>query len=305
MQPVMRKFRNLLWVLIASLGLFSCNYPGFADLNTPPGPTATLPPPTSTPIPLAAYVNGEGITLEFFEAEIARFEQEKTRLGIDLATSPNYREQVLSALIDLKLLAQGARESGFEGGQDVIEARIADIQSSLGSQEAFETWLVENLYSIDSFRSALEEEILAAEMVARIAEAVSRSSEQVRARHILVATQDEAENLRVQIMGGKDFGEIAQGYSIDASTRPVGGDLGWFPEGYLLWPEVDLAVFELAPGELSQVIQSELGYHLVELLERGEHQLDYDAWLFVQENVVQDWITEQRELKDIETFIET
>jgi parvulin-like peptidyl-prolyl isomerase len=305
MQAVMCKFRNLLWVLIASLGLLSCNYPGFVDLNTPPGPTATLPPPTSTPVPLAAHVNGEGITLEFFEAEIARFEQEQTRLGIDLATYPNYREKVLWALIDLKLLAQGTREAGFEGGQDQIEARITDIQSSLGSQDAFETWLVENLYSLNSFRSALEEEILAAKMVASITEAVSRSSEQAHARHILVAKQDEAENLRVQIMGGKDFGEIARGYSIDASTRPVGGDLGWFPEGYLLWPEVDLAVFELAPGELSQVIQTELGYHLVELLERGEHQLDYDAWLFVQENVVQDWITEQRELKDIETFIES
>jgi parvulin-like peptidyl-prolyl isomerase len=63
-------------------------------------------------------------------------------------------------------------------------------------------------------------------------------------------------------------------------------------------------VFELAPGELSQVIQTELGYHLVELLERGEHQLDYDAWLFVQEKAIHDWLTEQRELKDVQTFIE-
>jgi parvulin-like peptidyl-prolyl isomerase len=305
MQPVMHMFRNLLWVLIISLGLFSCNYPGFANLNTTPSPTVTLPPPTSTPIPLAANVNGEGITFEVFEAEISRFEQEQTRIGIDLATIPDYREQVLWALIDLKLLAQGAEEAGFEGDQEEIDTRIADIHTSLGSQAAFEAWLVENLYSLDSFRSALEEEILAAQMVASITGAVSRNSEQVHARHILVATQDEADSLRTRILAGEDFGEIAREFSIDASTRPAGGDIGWFPEGYLLWPEVDLAAFGLAPGELSQVIQTELGYHLVELLERGEHQLDYDAWLFVQEKAIQDWLTEQRELKDIQTFIET
>jgi parvulin-like peptidyl-prolyl isomerase len=301
----MRKFRNLLWALIFSLGLISCNYPGFANLNTPPSPTSTSLPPTPTPVPLAAIVNGEGIMLEVFEAEVARFEHEQENIGIDLATIPDYREQVLWALIDLKLLAQGAKEAGFEGDQEEVETRIADIHASLGSQDAFETWLVENLYSHDSFRSALEEEILAAEMVARIVEDVSRITEQVHARHILVATLDEAENLRRRIDAGEDFGEIAREYSIDASTRPAGGDLGWFPEGYLLWPEVDLAAFELDPGELSQVIQTELGYHLVELLERGEHQLDYDARLFVQENAIQDWITEKRELKDIQTFIET
>jgi parvulin-like peptidyl-prolyl isomerase len=301
----MRKFRNLLWALIFSLGLISCNYPGFANLNTPPSPTSTSLPPTPTPVPLAAIVNGEGIMLEVFEAEVARFEHEQENIGIDLATIPDYREQVLWALIDLKLLAQGAKEAGFKGDQEEVETRIADIHASLGSQDAFETWLVENLYSHDSFRSALEEEILAAEMVARIVEDVSRNTEQVHARHILVATLDEAENLRRRIDAGEDFGEIAREYSIDASTRPAGGDLGWFPEGYLLWPEVDLAAFELDPGELSQVIQTELGYHLVELLERGEHQLDYDARLFVQENAIQDWITEKRELKDIQTFIET
>ena len=207
-------------------------------------------------------------------------------------------------MIDLKLLAQGAKEVGFEGDQEQIDTRITDIIASLGSQEAFESWLGGNFYNLDSFRRALEEEILAAEMVSSITAAVPRTSEQNHARHILVATQDEAENLRTRILAGEEFGKIAQEFSIDAITRPVSGDLGWFPEGYLLWPEVNLVLSELAPGELSQVIQTELGYHLVELLERGEHQLDYDAWLFLQEKAVQDWIAEQRELKDIQTFIE-
>ena len=110
-------------------------------------------------------------------------------------------------------------------------------------------------------------------MVSQIAATITQSAEQVRARHIVVATQDEAVELRVRIVGGESFYELAQIFSLDASTRPAGGDLGWFPKGFLLWPELDTAAFELAPGELSAVVQSEVGYHLVETLDRGESSI--------------------------------
>ncbi len=303
-QPAMLKSRSLLLSLFLALGLSSCNYPGLVDAGLAPGPTFTPSPPTSTPVPLAAEVNGVGIRLETFENEIIRFEQEQLSAGIDLATLPDYREQILWALIDLQLLSQGAEEAGIGIPAGEIEARIAAIQSSLGSQEAFETWLLVNLYSMDEFRRALEEEILAAEMVARITASVANSTEQVHARHILVATQEEAENLRAQIVAGEDFVELAEDFSVDPSTGQVGGDLGWFPQGYLLWPEVDQVAFALEPGELSQVIQSELGYHLVEILERGEHQLDFETRLFLQEKAVQDWLIEQRREKVVQTFID-
>ena len=101
---------------------------------------------------------------------------------------------------------------------------------------------------------------------------------------------------------GNDTAEI---YSIDASTRPAGGDLGWFPQGFLLWPELDQAVFELNPGDLSNVVQTQLGYHLIELLERGEHQLDYQTRLYLQEQAVEGWLINQKEVKDIQVFIES
>ncbi len=305
MQPVMRKSFQLLWVLLLYLAASSCNFPGYADLNTPPGPTETIPPPTPTPEPLAASVNGEPITLALFQDEIARFNAEQVRAGIDLATIPDYRKRVLWALIDLKLLAQGAVEAGYGVTAEEIDARMADIQTSLGSEDAFETWLAENLYSFDRFRSALEEQVLAAKMVDQIANGIPAVSEQVHARHILVATLEEAENLRARIVAGEDFAELAQVYSIDASTRPAGGDLGWFPEGFLLWPELDQAAFSTAPGDLSQVTQTELGYHLLEVLERGEHQLDYEPRLYLQEKAVQDWLAVQREMKDVQVFIES
>ena len=303
MQPVMRISWKSFWLLFAVLGLSSCNFPGFNGVLPTSGPTATSPPPTSTPIPLAASVSGEGITLESFEAEVSRFEQAQTLAGTDLATLVGYREQVLEALIDLKLLASSAKLQGYEVSSEDVDLRIAGIVSARGSQAAFETWLQENQYSAESLHTALVDEILAAKMVATIAETVAPSADQIHARHILVATQDEAENLRVRIMEGEDFAEIARTYSIDASTRPAGGDLGWFPIGYLMWVEVEAAAFEQTPGEISSVIQSELGYHLVETLEQGEHQLDYEARLFLQEHAVQDWLTDQRQTADIQIYI--
>lgn len=304
MQPVMRMLTNLLWVLLLFLSLSSCNFPGYADLATPQE-TATFAPPTATAVPLAAMVQGEPITLERFQTELSRFENEQSRAGTDLASLPDYRMRVLWALVDLKLLAQAATEAGIEIEAAQIDTRIADLQISLGSADAFEAWLSENLYSPDSFRSALEEEMRAAEMVAAIADGVPLSIEQVHTRHILVATLEEAENLRARIVSGEDFAELAQVYSIDASTRPAGGDLGWYPAGYLLWPEVDQISFGSAPGELSQVVQSELGYHLIEILERAEHQLDYEARLYLQEQAVQDWLAEQKVVKDVQIFIES
>jgi peptidyl-prolyl cis-trans isomerase C len=305
MQADMRKLLKLLGAVLIALGITRCNYPGSIGLNQPPVATATPAAPTPTPVPLAAQVNGEPITLETYQNEIARFEGEQSRAGIDLATMPDYRLRIIWALIDLTLLAQGATEAGYEVSQSEIDARIADLQASLGSPAEFDTWLSENLYSLDSFRSALIVERQAAEMVASIADSIPSSAEQVHARHILVATLEQAENLRARVVGGEDFSELAQVYSIDASTRPAGGDLGWFPEGYLLWPELDQAAYGSAPGELSQVLQTELGYHLLEVLERGEHQLDYEARLYLQEQAVQDWLAEQKEVDDIQVFIES
>jgi parvulin-like peptidyl-prolyl isomerase len=301
MQPVMRKLHLLIWAIVLCLGISACNYPGNGTNGTTQEPTPTQAPPSETPIPLAANVAGEILPLEIYEAEVARFVDQQSRVGIALATIPNYREQVLWGLIDLKLLAQGAMEAGYTIDPASLDTRINSIQDT---QDAFETWLNENLYSMDSFRSSLEEELLAAEMVAVIVNTVPESTEQAHVRHILVATREDAEDLRAQITAGEDFGELAKIYSIDASTRPAGGDLGWFPPGFLLWSELDQAVFQLNPGDLSDVVETQLGYHLIEVLERGEHQLDYQTRLYLQEQAVEDWLINQKEVKDIQVFIE-
>ena len=108
---------------------------------------------------------------------------------------------------------------------------------------------------------------------------------------------------RDQLLDGADFAEIARIYSIDTSSRPAGGDLGWFPAGYLLVPEVEAAAFDIQPGELSEVIESELGFHIVQTIERGERPLAPDALRQLREEAVMDWLGAQREVAEVQILI--
>ncbi len=272
-------------LLVASCSLLPVPQP-----TSLPTPTETLPPPTATNIPSAAIVNGEIIPSSSFESEIARYEQAKQAAGIDLATLGDYKSIVLDEMIDLTLLAQGAREQGLVVSDAELDRRIAELEAELGGSESMDAWLSEYFYSFETFREALLQELLAMNMVNWIAENVPAEAEQVHARHILVATQEEAEALRSQLVSGADFDTLARQVSLDASTRPAGGNLGWFPKGILLQPAVEEAAFTTEPGELSPVFQSELGFHILEVIERGQRPLSFQDRLAFQERAVQDWL---------------
>ena len=110
MPAMIRTIRILpIVVSVCALGLCGCSILEAAL----PTATSTPAPPTATPEPAAALVNGESIRLVDFEQEVQRYESAKNDAGIDLATLGDYRSQVLQALIERKLLAQGARQVGI------------------------------------------------------------------------------------------------------------------------------------------------------------------------------------------------
>lgn len=278
------------FILIIMLAAAGCSTLPASRPDASPSATATQAPPTPTSIPHAAIVNGAIIPLTAFENEVLRFEQAKQAAGIDLATLGDYKSLVLEETIDVELLAQGAQEQDLSVSDAELDRRIEELQAELGGSESMDAWLSEFYYSYESFREALLQELLAMNMVNWIAENVPAEAEQVRARHILVATQDEAEALRSQLAAGADFDTLARQTSLDASTRPAGGDLGWFPRGVLLQPAVEEAAFTIEPGELSPAFESELGWHIVEVSERGQRLLSFQDRLAFQERAVEDWL---------------
>ena len=110
-----------------------------------------------------------------------------------------------------------------------------------------------------------------------------------------VSNEDAARQVAEQLDAGARFADLAVLY--DPNT---GGELGWFPRGYLLEPELEEAAFSLEPGQFSDVIQTEVGYHILLVVERDpQHQLSPDAYLVMQENALQSWLAQKRAESDI------
>jgi hypothetical protein len=264
-------------------------------------PTAThtptpTPTPTPTEVPLAARVNGEPIYLADFERELARAGE---------AATPG---QVLDAMIEMLLLGQAEANAGIIISDDELEAAVqADVEAA-GGREVFEDWLASNAMSEQDYSEGLRANLLSERVQAQFLQELPDVAEHVHARHILVATQQEAEELLAQLQGGADFATLAQQYSLDVSTRDRGGDLDFFPRGVLLAPELEEAAFALAAGQISGVVQSELlGYHIIQVLERRDLPLDESTREVIEANqreAARRWREQLWSQATIERFIE-
>ena len=128
---------------------------------------------------------------------------------------------------------------------------------------------------------------------------VPSTAEQVHVQQILLYNQDTALSFLTQLNGGADFDELA--LRADPLTR---GDLGWVPRGYLLEPKIEEAAFNLAPGTHSDVIATDVGFHIVRVLERDpQRPLSPDAYLSLQELALKTWVSGQHQQASI-TFAE-
>ncbi len=268
-------------------------------------PTETLPPdtptpfiPTETPAPLAALVNREAITLAEFQEELARYLAAKEISGTNLATDEGER-YVLDDLIDQVLLAQAARQTGFVVDETVLQDRLDRIVSQVGGTQVLEDWLATYGFTEQSFRDAMVRAIAAAWMRDQIIATVPDTMEQVHARQILLYNSEQADQVYALLESGQDFATLA------ANNNPVtAGDLGWFPRGYLTEPMLEAVAFALETGSYSLVVETRLGYHILQVIEKDPHRpLDPDALWVLQVKAVQDWLQAQRAESDIQILL--
>ena len=111
-----------------------------------PSESATPFQPSSTPVPLAAVVNGEAIDLDSYQADLARYQAAK---GGEV--TPQEKQLVLNNLVDQLLLAQAAAEQGFTPDAAQVQDRIAGLVSRLGSEKALNDWMAAQGYTLESF----------------------------------------------------------------------------------------------------------------------------------------------------------
>lgn len=200
---------------------------------------------------VVARVNGQDITRDEYERAVAR-------LSPAGAIAQQVSNQVLDALIEQALIEQAAVELG-------ITVDEADIDTEINALKALTTdwdaWLTDNGYTEADFRSALYSNLL----TQRVRDAVLLQSGEVEAirtvhaRHILLASQDEAQAVSDRLANGEMFEALAAELSRDVTTKDVGGDLGFFVRTDLTTPQLADLAFSLEPGETSGPVQDRVG----------------------------------------------
>lgn len=149
--------------------------------------------------------------------------------------------------------------------------------------------LNEKLFRKVFFESALYRERVKAVVTAD----VSHESEQVWARHILVADETTANTVRTLLLAGGDWNTLAKAYSVDTATKDKGGDLGWFAKGKMA-AEFETAAFGMQIGELSQPVQSQYGYHIIQVLGHEIRPLTAEEFSTNVDNAFTAWLENQR-----------
>jgi len=271
-----------------------------------PAPASPTSPPAE---PQAALVNGTPILMSDYEHQVAQYEASLAAAGQDpntpegQATLAEGRAWVLEIMIEQVLIEHAAKEAGVTVTNEALDATIQSLYDEIG-QKAFEDWLANEGMSLDEMRERLRGDMIATQMANQIAESVPTHSEHIQARHILVPTEEEAKQILSQLQAGGDFVSLARTYSQDISTRDTGGDLGYFPKGILTSPEVEAAAFALQPGQISAVIPSSLGYHIVQVVQRNpDMEISPENLRLLRDKAVQEWLDGLRAAADIQRFV--
>jgi parvulin-like peptidyl-prolyl isomerase len=257
-----------------------------------------------------ATVNGQEITWADYEPELRRALYSVTQqYAVDWNQAENIallgtlQDQILQHVVDRALLRQLAAKEGIEVSQSDVQARIEEEKKSILDSGQFNSWdqFKEQAGVSDEYFARLVED---AELVNKLAEAhgPAREAEQVHARHILVADEETAKQVLARLNAGEDWAALAKEYSQDTSNKDNAGDLGWFPRGAMV-SEFEEVAFSLEPGETSEPVQTQYGYHIIQVLEKGMREMDDQTYNAVMQQAFQDWLDEQKTTAQITTTV--
>lgn len=155
--------------------------------------------------------------------------------------------------------------------------------------------------SQNQLREFIRKQLLKRKVQEAITADVKAVDEQVWARHILVATEDEAKAVLSRLQAGETFAALAAELSLDESSKVLGGDLSWFTRSQMVKPFAD-AAFALGIGEISQPVQSEFGYHIIQVLGKEIRPLSDQQLENAKQAAYQTWLEEAKKAANVVTY---
>jgi peptidyl-prolyl cis-trans isomerase SurA len=241
---------------------------------------------------IAAVVGKEVITQRELASALARAQQSTPNIG-----EAQLRQQVLQQMINQSLMVQAAKRNNLNASDSEIDAAIAANAEARRispealyaqaakdglSRQAFRRNVADSLITrkVEQHRIMQNSQVSEAEIDAALARAEQQNIplpesapvRQYRAQHLLIKADNEnasraaetvARKLYQQVRSGADFSNLAREFSQDGSAAD-GGDLGWFTDGQMV-PQFEEAIHSLKPGQVSQPVRSQFGWHLIKL----------------------------------------
>lgn len=251
---------------------------------------------------IVATINGLPLYREAFDSAkedvLNQYQQVYAQFGQDIRAmlvgaqgriiTLTLEAEALDRLFFDAIIDEDVKQRGITVSEQEIEAEFqkqfaAILEYQRMTEEQLAAYLASDDYSIDRFkesgRASVTDQLLVKAVQRDVAGPIELSEEdistyfdenrqqyeteeRIHASHVLVETQEEAQQILEELSSGSDFGLIARERSIDPGSGPAGGDLGWFGRGQMVAP-FEQAALALEVGEISGIVETDFGYHII------------------------------------------
>lgn len=291
----------------------------------------------------AAVVNGTTISRSSLDSEVSRYEQQMKMMGQSLSPeqAAEMKKKVLESMVNRELLWQECKKLGLKASDEEVNQQIGALKSKLPGEADFTAMLTKLNVTEADFKAEIGKDMTLKKFIElEIAPKVTvtgeesksfydshpdlfKMPERARASHILVKVdknatkedkekaQKKAKDIQKRIKKGEDFATVAKEVS-DCPSKANGGDLNYFAKGKMD-PTFENAAFALSPGQVSDIVETQFGYHIIKLTDKKEAGIEpYDKVKDVLEKrmkqdkigqQVSQYIDQLRAKGKVETFV--
>lgn len=245
-----------------------------------------------------AEVNGEKISRAELEKKMEPMKKlYQAQFGMDFTkeeskeTLKKLEKSVLDQLITEKLILQEAKKEKIQVSSEEIKNQIdVLVKERFPSRQAFNDFLKKENFSLADLEKEISSQLIAEKLAQKVIDSQQitvtdgeaqqyfqhhqeeyNTPELVRARHILVKDKKQAEEIEEKLNQGEDFAQLAKTYSEDPGSKDKGGDLGYFSRGQMV-EAFEKAAFSLKIGQISSIIQTNYGYHIIKVEDHKKPQ---------------------------------
>lgn len=218
-----------------------------------------------------------------------------------------FKEIMLDQMIDIEAVIQKAKKDGLTPSKEEVDKAFEELKKNIDADEEYKKKLKEKGIDDTYLRQQQEQDLTIQKYKENFEKNVKISDEEmkkyydehkkdyykdeVKASHILISTVDEngkelseakkkeakkkAEEVLKKAKSGEEFSQLAKEYSDDTGSAANGGDLGYFTKGQMVEP-FEKAAFSLKVGQISDIVESQFGYHIIKVYDKIDEQLPFD-----------------------------